>query len=1022
MQAAGLLAYLPGADDLLETRSKHPEETRRMITQTVALDGDTEDDQRSSVAWRLAALRAALSHAEHFLPAQAPLHAFVHHNTLHAFEHLPFEQAIEEAAELFGAEAYPTEEALARYIGGGSIDPSDIVAVVDAEFSAEEVEIGGLSWRDFAAERLLHRLEPQSPTTVQYLLSEGLLLGELYRGVSRDRRDQLRRLSRLRYADAEGGRIPRLLEEAWRALLGNVPRRVTEERVGPRRRDQLLHLIGEDADSLSMPHLIRLAASYLDQGISFWSMPEREYGFYHCFRELYKAPVGVLEKWMIPLGKELVRQDRAGYDAEAACLWALDCLGVEPDRFGAYVQASLLALRGFAGMFAVAEATPEKFPIQAPPSKLVDYLAVALTLEVYAARHVAQSNALTLSAWLPPSAPLAELDRVAAPSRVDLGPDLPLAYEAFVLLQLMPVELDGILDRDLGGAWIQWVMRLSELPRRRLLWRALERHHLVALTQGLAEHVDWLRQRRIPEPKVQAIFCIDDREGSYRRQLEEAEPGFSTYSAPGFFGIAMRYHALGDVRPRDLCPVVMKADHVVREVPAGQTLRRGWFGSAWVQHRHSGQATTLVRGYLSSALGVLSIVPLVFEVLFPRWFHARRRKAARVRTELAFVRERLEVGHPRETELAEGYSDAEMVEHVGRLLGDIGLTENFCPLVLVIGHGASSTNNPLIAAYGCGATSGGCGGPNARVFCAMANRPAVREGLRARGIDVPEGTVFVAGVHDTTSDDVILYPSGEFDGSVAQAMQIARRGLDEASKRHAHERCRLFLQVPTDVDFDEAKAIVESRSADLAAVRPEYNHAKNSCAIVGRRKYTRGLFLDKRAFLVSTDPTADPNGEALERQLVSSVLVGAGINLEYFFGTIDNQHYGCGSKLPHNVTGLVGIMNGHASDLQTGLTSQMVEPHEPVRLVAVIESEPEKLLLLFEKRPALKRLVLGGWMQVVAWLPERNELFHFENGDFHRLTPAGAGLDAFEVSLDAYRGRRETLPLAHIEASLEMSA
>ena len=42
-------------------------------------------------------LRQAVDHVAHFLPKQGPIGVFVHHNTLHAFEELPFEQAVIEA-------------------------------------------------------------------------------------------------------------------------------------------------------------------------------------------------------------------------------------------------------------------------------------------------------------------------------------------------------------------------------------------------------------------------------------------------------------------------------------------------------------------------------------------------------------------------------------------------------------------------------------------------------------------------------------------------------------------------------------------------------------------------------------------------------------------------------------------------------------------------------------------------------------------------------------------------------------
>jgi len=966
-------------------------------------------------AWCRAAVRDAVHKAAHLLPEQAPLHAFVHHNTLHAFEDLPFERAVEAAAAQFGAEPYPSEASLQRYREAGSLTESDVAAVVDEEFAPAlwDAELGGVSWREFLISRLTTPLELPDAGAVRYLRSEELVTNDFHASVPEGRRRELEALAVGRYGSSRKRAVQELLGELWGAFAAVTPPTKVPSRRPIRRRDLLVELGGEDTDSLVIPHLIRLAAGYLDQGVSSWPMPEREQGFYHCFRELYRSRLGVLEKWLLSLDTELRRQASAEFTAEDACVWALDQLEVPLEGYADYIEAVLLALPGWAGMFRTVELHPEKCPVEAAPARLLDFLAVALVLEAHAASFVLASLGRVQEGGGPLRG-YAQLTATlrAAPVRER---DLALTYESFVLAQVFALDLKALLDRGLADAWLCWVERLSAVQRRRLLWKALERHHLVELTSSLSAHGRFLAQRQLPQPKFHAIFCIDDREESYRRHLEEVEPGASTFSYPGFFGVAMRFHAHDQLRPRDLCPVVVPATHIVRELAARGASSARAVGLGVMPHRHLG-STTLVRGFLLSLLGAFSIVPLILQVLFPRWFHSRRQRSPSQVVELAVARTR----EPEAGQLPEGYTDAEMAAIVARLLADIGLTSDFSPLVLVIGHGASSVNNPLLAAYGCGATAGGCGGPNARVLAEMANRVAVRELLRRRGIDIPAGTTFVGGMHDTTSDDVILYAKSDLDPAAERSLAVARRGLREASVANAHERCRLFHRVPTTIEPLAAKAVVESRSADLAAARPEFNHAKNSCAIVGRRLLTRGLFLDKRAFLVSSDPTSDPDGEALERMILGSLPVGMGINLEYFFATIDNAKYGSGSKLPHNVSGLMGIMNGHASDLRTGLNAQMVEPHEPVRLVSVIEADPDLVLRILERRPALRELSDHGWMQLVAWVPDRDEFYHFTGGHFRRLDLPPLELPVVGRSIDAYRGRRGTLPFAHVTAGLEL--
>src|SRR5690606_2780094 len=148
--------------------------------------------------------------------------------------------------------------------------------------------------------------------------------------------------------------------------------------------------------------------------------------------------------------------------------------------------------------------------------------------------------------------------------------------------------------------------------------------------------------------------------------------------------------------------------------------------------------------------------------------------------------------------------------------------------------------------------------------------------------------------------------------------------LEQLRRRNAHERCRRFAAAPRRLSGEQASRHVEARVHDLAQARPELGHATIASGVVGRRSLTRGLVLDRRTLLISYDPTIDAGGKILERILAAAAPVGAGINLEYFFSAVDGEGLGSGTKLPHNVTGLFGLMNGISSDLRTGLPKQMI--------------------------------------------------------------------------------------------------
>jgi uncharacterized protein YbcC (UPF0753/DUF2309 family) len=295
----------------------------------------------------------------------------------------------------------------------------------------------------------------------------------------------------------------------------------------------------------------------------------------------------------------------------------------------------------------------------------------------------------------------------------------------------------------------------------------------------------------------------------------------------------------------------------------------------------------------------------------------------------------------------------------------------------------------------------------------MLSRADVREALRARhGIDVPDRTCFVGGYHDTTDDDVVLYDLEDRPATHRDAIATAAARFEAARRRNAHERCRRFE--PACAGLSEAAALrhVEDRSEDLAQPRPERGHVTNALCLIGRRAWSRGLFLDRRAFLVSYEPAVDPDGAGLGRLLAAVAPVGAGINLEYYFSTVDPQRYGCGSKLPHNVTGLLGVMDGPASDLRTGLPWQMVEIHEPVRLLCVIEGSPAQVAGALRDQPGVRALVERRWVLVAAFDPERGQAWFLGPDGFTPHAPERTALPEVDASARWYAGHTGFLPPA----------
>src|SRR3954469_14497586 len=135
------------------------------------------------------------------------------------------------------------------------------------------------------------------------------------------------------------------------------------------------------------------------------------------------------------------------------------------------------------------------------------------------------------------------------------------------------------------------------------------------------------------------------------------------------------------------------------------------------------------------------------------------------------------------------------------------------------------------------------------------NDPRSREILARKGIDLPAETVFIGGYHNTSEDSVFFYDLELLPESHRQELQSARELFESTCARDAHERCRRFMSAPLTLSFAAARRHVEERTEDLAQTRPELGHATNALCPVGRRGRTRGLFLDRRAFLTTYDPT-----------------------------------------------------------------------------------------------------------------------------------------------------------------------
>jgi uncharacterized protein YbcC (UPF0753/DUF2309 family) len=656
----------------------------------------------------------------------------------------------------------------------------------------------------------------------------------------------------------------------------------------------------------------------------------------------------------------------------------------------------------------------------APEGSLLGFLAVRLLLDRLALAYTAR-NALGFTG------PLSALRSEVHERLVKARPPI-VEQRAFLVFQLAqvlcwtPERLHSFKEHE-WSLLFREIEDFSEVERRHILHLAYERHFYERSLDALALHVPKTVSGR---PRFQALFCIDERQESLRRHLEELARDVQTFSAAGFFSVPMYYRGASDAHFTALCPALVKPRHWVVELVVGQ-LHAVHKRRARVRHLlgrlthglHIGSRGVATGALIAGAGGVLSTVPLIARTIAPRLTAKIRHRfggIVRVPPSTRLCLERSEPD-PGPDEGHVGFTLDEMTDIGERVLRDIGLTCQFARLVLVIGHGSTSLNNPHESAHDCGACGGSRGGPNARALAQMLNDPRVRERLERRGLHVPNETYFVGGMHNTSSDAIAFYDLDLLPATHVEEMESIQSLLQQVCERDAHERSRRFDSAPLTLLFADAQQHVEGRAEDLGQVRPEWGHATNALHIVGRRERTRGLFLDRRAFLTSYDPTQDDADHSILTRILLAVFpVCAGISLEYYFSSVDNPGWGCGTKLPHNITSLLGVMDGAGSDLRTGLPWQMVEIHEPIRLLNVIETTPETMRTILERNPALAQLCRNNWVRLAVLHPQTGKLSLYAASLFTDYKPRTTSLPRADSSVEWYRGWRGHLEFAEIES------
>lgn len=682
-----------------------------------------------------------------------------------------------------------------------------------------------------------------------------------------------------------------------------------------------------DLDNLVQPFLFRFLCSYLDQGISIWDFPIGNKGFLQSIKIIEKNSFTSLFK--TPRAKQLL------FDNEISIKKLLEIVVGDASYFEQYLFDQQFSHRGWSGLVSSVESNPETL-LSPKKISLHDLIIFELLLEIDNLDYQLGTN------WKP----ISQTTTTA------------------------PIELfENIEKTDLHEVLIIWQDAFE--------WSYYD--EFFAGIQQLSKSKKVNEREEVLSKSFQALFCIDEREDSIRRHLESIDSNSETFGTPGFFSVEFYFQAYGAKFYDKLCPAPVTPKFLIKEYDVSDKRKHDLL--------YTNKTHQLVTGFFSAVIfGFWSAYRLVRNLFAPKESPAISNAFLHMNANGKLTVENKSVSDV-ENNLQIGFTIDEMATRVASLLNGIALTKDFAPVVYIVAHGSSSANNPHHGAHDCGACSGRPGSVNARVFALMANNSKVREALINYGIHIPESTQFIGGLHDTAADEIEFYDVDTLNSTNAKLHLIYSITFEEALDLNAKERSRRFASINTKSDIKNVRNEIKKRSVSLFEPRPELGHGTNTLCVVGKRTLTKGIFLDRRAFLNSYDYKNDLDGTFLTGIMKPLGPVCGGINLEYYFSRVDNYKLGAGTKLPHNVMGLFGVANSSDGDLRPGLPWQMIEVHDPVRLMIIVEHFPEVVLSVIKSVPEMYEWFINEWVHLSVINPETDELFYFKEGNFVPYTP-----------------------------------
>jgi len=698
-------------------------------------------------------------------------------------------------------------------------------------------------------------------------------------------------------------------------------------KVLPTAADVATAVTGRDWAGFAIERISSWAGSYFDEGQAAWVSSWRDLSPYAAWRA-----EALVDRTPEVMGLGRFRRVVGGLPtmAEEAIVGSVARLGLGDTGLDTWFHRLMMTVGGWAGYARYRVWESELYG--GKDATLTELLAVRLAWDVAILQAHAQNRAFA-AAWA------AACEQIAA----EPEPDAALA-------------VDGVLQTAYEKAWQRRFVAKLGIPGT---------------------------ERQDKRGAVQAAFCIDVRSEVFRRALESVSSEVDTIGFAGFFGFPIEYVPLGHTHGSAQCPVLLTPRFTVCETVKGaddmeeaRLLRlrmvRRRAAKAWKSFKTAAVSSfgfvetmgwTYVGKLATDAFGLTRTVPHPAADGIDA--ATRQRLVPRIMPKEVAGR-------------ATGFTAAERLDMAEAVLKAMSMRRGFARLVMLTGHGSTTVNNPHATGLDCGACGGHTGEANVRVAAAILNDRQVRYGLAARGIAVPGDTVFLGCLHDTTTDEVVVFDEEMVPASHADDLAHLKQWLAVAGRLARAERAAL-LNVKKD---DCVDAQVIARSRDWSQVRPEWGLAGCAAFIAASRGRTQGLNLGGRSFLHTYDWRQDDGFGVLELIMTAPMVVASWISLQYYGSTVDNRVFGSGNKVLHNVVGTLGVLEGNGGDLRVGLPWQSVHDgarliHEPLRLSVVVEAPTAAIDAVIAKHEAVRQLVDNGWLYLFALADGETAIFRY---------------------------------------------